>query len=170
MFHCFNDELECLMFHEINRFRSSLGPHPAHCWCCFSEPWQERWGERARGWCCIFVKIDCSPGDLQLTWKSSPPSEPDCVGSQNTNNSSEPTLSSHLAPPLSTQHTHWSELKLSFDSAKFYQRKSNYIIDHWDCQGNRLSFQPWDLNNLFSNDNSFKMKFTVGINLIPHQA
>ena len=91
MFHCFNWPLDVS---EINRFSPPLRHPPVTIGVVFLNP--ARWGER--DWCCIFVKIDCSAGELQLTWKSAPPREPDCVGSQNTNNRSEPTLSSSSHP------------------------------------------------------------------------
>ena len=109
--------------------------------------WADVSGSRQEGWCCIFVQIGCSRVPGLLTWKSA----------------------------LLVRLTAWARKIQTTDPTLLCLPsrpntdtfRGSKTTGHWDCQRNRLSFQPWDLNNLYYNDNSFKMKFTVRINLIP---
>ena len=154
------------MFHEINRFRPSMRHHPTVGVVFWTLQGEVRWGvDVAFLWRLTAALAGCN-------WLGNPPLPGSLTAwaQKIQTTGRNPLCLPAPTPSLTRLETQVIFHSSSLISVKFYQRKPNYYIDHWDCQRNRLSFQPWDLNNLFSNDNSFKMKFTVWINLIPHQA
>ena len=123
-----------------------------------------------RGWCCIFVQIGCTGAQscTQAYWLgnlSLPVRETAWARKIQTTGRNPLCLPSSSLTKL-TKLIFNVEPSTSKYKYKVRVRRSK-TTGHWGCQRNRLSFQPWDLNNLYYNDNSLKMKFSVRINLIP---